>query len=207
MVAGATGSGKTMWVFKFLKHLKTMFTYDPPQKILYCYGVYQDLFDEMKRRIPHLTFHEGVPDLSTVRTFSKSESHSLIILDDLMSEVGSEGEAEKLFTRGAHHLKLSVLYLVQNLFHQGKHSRTIHLNTQYIALFKNYRDPSQVLRLARQICPNRAHVVMEAYRKATSTPFGYLLIDLHPRSSNDKNRLQTGLFPGQKRTLYKAKQA
>ena len=62
MIVGASGSGKTYWVYKFLRHLPDMFQDPAPEKILYCYRIYQRLFDDMKQKIPHLIFHQGLPD-------------------------------------------------------------------------------------------------------------------------------------------------
>jgi hypothetical protein len=41
-----------------------------------------------------------------------------------------------------HHRNISVMYIVQNLFHRGKHHRTIGLNAHYMVVFKNPRDVS-----------------------------------------------------------------
>ena len=48
---GPTGSGKTRWVYRLMKHLPEMFEGAKIDKILYCYGVYQSLFDEMKQTV------------------------------------------------------------------------------------------------------------------------------------------------------------
>ena len=56
MVAGPTASGKTYWTNKLLSN--NMFT-QPVSSILYCYGVWQDYFEEME--IPNLEFHDGLP--------------------------------------------------------------------------------------------------------------------------------------------------
>ena len=45
MIAGPTNSGKTVWVNRLLSH--DMFT-EIPKSILYCYGVFQKFFEEMK---------------------------------------------------------------------------------------------------------------------------------------------------------------
>ena len=42
--------------------------------------------------------------------------HSLIVLDDLMSQCSSNQRVADLFTRGSHHCGISVLYLTQNFF-------------------------------------------------------------------------------------------
>ena len=75
-----------------------------------------------------------------------------------------------LFTKKSHHRNTSVLYLVQNLLPKNKESRTISLNSQYMVVFKNPRDASQMSHLARQMYPGRAKFVKEAFKDATSVP-------------------------------------
>jgi hypothetical protein len=45
------------------------------------------------------------------------------------------------------------MYIVQNLFHRGKHHRTISRNAHYMVLFKNLTDISQIMALAHQMYP------------------------------------------------------
>ena len=202
LISWATGSGKTQWVYRFLKNMGQMFpTGQKPKAVLYCYGIYQTLFDDMTNDIPNIRFHEGLPSQKTLEHLAQTGKNSLLILDDLMSEV-SGNAATELFTRGTHHLQISVIYIVQNLLYQNKHARTISLNTQYMILFRNIRDASQISYLARQMHPRRPAVLMDAYEDATSTPFGYLVIDMHPQSTDERQRLNTGIFPREERTYY-----
>ena len=69
------------------------------------------------------------------------------------------------------------MYLVENLFMQGKTSRTIILNTNHMVLFKNPHDKYQILLIARQMFPWRTKYFLEPFTDATSTPYGYLLVD------------------------------
>jgi hypothetical protein len=48
-----------------------------------------------------------------------------------------------LFTKKSHHRNISVMYIVQNLFHH----RTISLNAHYMVLFQNLTDVSQIMDL------------------------------------------------------------
>ena len=50
-----------------------------------------------------------------------------------------------------HHRNLSTIYIVQNIFHQGKVMRNISLNAHYIVLFKSQdsTDKQQISMLAR----------------------------------------------------------
>ena len=95
-----------------------------------------------------------------------------------------------LFTKKSNHRNTSVLYLVQNLFPKNKESRTISLNSQYMVVFKNPRDASQMSHLARQMYPGRAKFVQEAFKDATSV----LLVDLKQDTPEDM-RLRTAIFP------------
>ena len=45
-VIGATGTGKTWFVYGFLKHLDDMFVGERVSEVVYRYGVYQKLFDD-----------------------------------------------------------------------------------------------------------------------------------------------------------------
>ena len=200
-ISGATQSGKTYFVHKLLQNISGMFSEEPVSQILYCYGIYQSLFDKMEKDIPNFTLHEGLPSKEDIENFSAKQKHSLIILDDLMIQVGQSPEIERLFTMGCHHRKLSVIYLTQNIFQQSKCSRTIALNTHYLILFRNLRDGSQVTHLGRQLFPGKGQILVDAYQAATRVPYGYLVIDMSPHSE-DKYRLRTQIFPGEDPIVY-----
>jgi hypothetical protein len=68
---------------------------------------------------------------------------NLIGLDDLMEEYKDNPEIDKIFTKASHHMNLSVIFLSQNFFFQGRQTRTISLNSDYIAILKNPRDRAQ----------------------------------------------------------------
>ena len=58
-ITGQTGAGKTVWLYRLLKQLKAMYKI-PPVHILYCYGIYQPLIDEMERTLPNFTTRQGL---------------------------------------------------------------------------------------------------------------------------------------------------
>jgi len=115
-----------------------------------------------------------------------------LIIDDLMHE--ADERVSKIFTRVSHHKNLSVLHLTQNLFYGSKQNRTISLNSHYLVVFKNTRDATQISHLASQMYPGKSKFLIEAYRDATSKPFGYLLIDLKP-DTEDQLRIRSNIFP------------
>jgi hypothetical protein len=109
-------------------------------------------------------------------------------LDDLLNEANQN--VCDLFTKLSHHRDVSVVFVIQNLFHRNRFVRTMNLNTHYLVLFKNPRDANQVSVLARQMYPGKSKFVVEAYRDATKNPFGYLLIDLR-LETDESYRIRT----------------
>ena len=118
----------------------------------------------------------------------------LIVMHDLMAQSGKDKRIVDLFTKGSHHKNLSVIYIVQNIFHQGKEMRNISLNAHYIVLFKSPRDRQQISILARQVNLGRVQEFMKSYEKATRRAHGYLMLDLKP-TTNDEERLKTNILP------------
>ena len=117
VLAGATSNGKSCWVHRFLKNISRVFGDTPTNTLLCCYGIYQLLFDHMKKDVPNHAFHHGLPNVEDI-----------------------DG--------------ISVMFLTQNLFQQGKCAHTIALNTHVLILMKNMRNASQIGHLARLLYPN-----------------------------------------------------
>ena len=153
---------------------------------VYCYGEYQQLF----RKYPLVTFHQGLPN---IEDFDGSEP-VLLVIHDLMNE--ADESVANLFTKGSHHRNVSVIFLVQNLFHKNRHVRTISLNSHYIVLFKNLRDASQFASLARQTYPHKSAFAIEAYKDATREPYGLPKVPKlrPPSSTSDRNRTKTSVY-------------
>ena len=189
-IAGVTGSGKSVFTFKLINEVNELIT-PVPEKIVYCYSEYQPLFNDY----PQVTFYEGLPNNDDF----DGKQRTLLILDDLMSEAG-EG-VSNIFTKISHHRNVSVIFLTQNMYYKSKHSRTMSLNTQYLILFKNPRDASQVATLGRQMYPNNSKFLVEAFNDATKRPYGYLLLDLRA-DTLENYRVRTNIFPGERQYVY-----
>ena len=129
-------------------------------------------------------FHEGIPDTDLLRKWFPG-GQGILVLDDLMDEGSNDKRVLDLFTRDSHHQGVTVLYLCQDLFPNGKYAKTISRNAHYIAVFKNPRDQLGMRNLLLQSFPTQWQDVLETYRKATERPFGYMLLDLHPASQDD----------------------
>ena len=199
-VSGATCSGKTYWTFRLLRNKDEMFI-KPPQKVLYCYGIFQQLYETMEKELPFVTFHSGLPNDEELSQLSSDKYYNLVILDDLMENVTSSPDMENLFVQGMHHRNLSILFLNQNMYCKGKHSRSINLNTHVLVLMKNPRDVSQLQCLIRQAFPGKSAFVMDAYKDATSHSYGYLVFDFSPQAE-EEYRVRTKVFPGEDTVVY-----
>jgi hypothetical protein len=194
-ICGQTQSGKSHLTRHILRYAEELF--DPvPTKIIYCYGEYQKEFEELS---PDVEMIEGFPN--DIGGLTKDHNNSLIVLDDLMSQCSNDQRAVDLFTRGSHHMGVSVLYLTQNLFPPGRLSRTISLNSHYMVIFRNPRDLLGVSTLARQMFPGCTDYLLEAYGDATNKPYGYLLIDCH-QLTPDCMRLRTNILPWERQVAY-----
>jgi hypothetical protein len=199
-ISGTTMSGKTTWLYRLLTHASEMFE-TPPTKMLYCYGVWQSLFDEMQSKLNEISFHQGLPSEEDIDNLTSNNQHNIVIMDDLMHQVVENVNIESLFTRGAHHKNLTVIYLNQNLYCQGKFSRTLSLNTHILVLMKNPRDTSQIQILGKQVFPGRGQLLVEAYEDCMKDKFGYLLVDLSPQTL-EKYRLRSHVFPNEDSVVY-----
>ena len=184
MIVGPSGCGKTVFTTKLLVDNPELFE-TPPKKIYYCYGSWQDGFKRMKQH--GIKFHEGIPDSELLPVwFPKG---GLLVLDDLMEEGGNDKRVLDLFTKHSHHQNVTVLYLCQDMFPPGKFAKSISRNAHYIVGFKNPRDQLGMRNLLLQAFPARWQEVQDTFRKVTERPFGYMLLDLHPKSSDDQRIL------------------
>ena len=126
---------------------------------------------------------------------------TLLNIDDQMAEAGDSTTLSNLFTKGAHHKNLTVLYPVQNVYNKSKSQTTVSLNTHYNVVFRNERDASQFWSLEYQMHPGDARWLLDAFNDASKEPFGYLVLDHHPTSKREM-RVLTNILPSKSLTIY-----
>jgi hypothetical protein len=128
----------------------------------------------------------------------------LLIIDDMIAEMtgpSKKGDLNTLFTKGAHHWNVSVILIVQNLFHSGL--RNSRLNAHYVFLFKS-PDKMQINNFGRQLYPGKAKILTEAYADAVNggKKFNPLLVDL-TCEIDERFRLRANILPDDERaTIY-----
>lgn len=181
ILAGPTSCGKSTFIKKILDNINVMVDIRF-YEVIYCLPEDQPIDKYfIKFRVVR-----GTPDSIMFNDLKPR----LVILDDLMRETNSD--IVDLFTKGSHHFNVSIMYVTQNIFNQGKGRRTISLNAHYIVAFKNPRDRVQIQTLSRQVCPENSKYIQEAYKDATDE--GYLVFDLK-QSTPDSYRYRTNFFP------------
>jgi len=154
--------------------------------IVWCYS--EKTAVPKRRLLPsNTTYHDGV-----LENFGGGGIPCLVILDDLLNDVYSKQVCD-LFTRGSHHRNISVIWITENLFHQGRYCRYILLNAQYVIALKNVRDKKQFMYLANQVYPEDSLRLYNAYLDATQRPHGYLILDL-TQDTIDGLRFRTNIF-------------
>jgi hypothetical protein len=185
VVAGPSSSGKSTFVQQLVQEASYLIN-PPPASVLYCYGEFNSLVNEMQR-FPHVQVNSGSPTMELLEQLPKP---SLLILDDLLYSIEAKLLTE-LFTKKAHHLNLCIIFIVQDVF--DKKVKVARLNSQYIVLT---RAPSSILsirNLGSQLFPGHLGFFLDAYRQATGKNYGYLFIDLHP-ASDPLLRLRSSVF-------------
>jgi hypothetical protein len=126
-------SGKSTFCIRFLQNLDTLCNEpDFPGGIIWCYS--------KQIAVPHqqlaalkmnLQICEGPPE-----NFENARDLPfLFILDYLLNGVLSRGVCD-LFTKVNQHRNLSIILIIQSVFHQALHCRDISLNAKYLVALK-----------------------------------------------------------------------
>uniref|UniRef100_A0A914DY97 Integrase catalytic domain-containing protein n=1 Tax=Acrobeloides nanus TaxID=290746 RepID=A0A914DY97_9BILA len=85
-----------------------------------------------------IEFHQGIPNIGQLQQQQQPNTPPtplFLILDDLTKEAASSGFLDTFFTKGSHHLNISIAVLTQDLFY--KDTKTSRYNAHYIVLMKN----------------------------------------------------------------------
>ena len=199
MIVGPSSCGKTVSVEKLLKERKRLFS-PPYNPVVYCYGANQPTTFARMQKEQGIHFYEGIPDGAMLDNWYKKSNGGLLVLDDLMDEGSGDKRVLDLFTKDSHHRNATVIYMTQDMFPEGKFSKTISRNAHYIIAFKNPRDQSGVRILTQQAFPQEFKDVLNVYRESIERPYRYLLFDLHP-SSSDQERLKTDVLQDEGYTI------
>ena len=92
-------------------------------RIIWVYSEWQPNYDMIRKRFPGIEFVKLWRD--EILDSLSPEQRNILVLDDQIGVASSRTSVVNLFTKGSHHRNLTVIYLVQNVYNQGKSQRTI----------------------------------------------------------------------------------
>ena len=185
MVVGPTQSGKSNFVEKLLQSALIKYPSRKATRIHVFYTQWQPLYDRLRDTHGNrIAFTQGLPEVDDNLESIDSKVNNVWVLDDLMDEAIQSPVISQLFTRGRHR-NLSVILLLQNMFPKGKFNTNISRNALYKVLFRSPGDRKQIDIVAEQTFAKDRGNFMKAYTKETEKPFGYIILDNHPRTTNE----------------------
>ena len=186
LVVGPSQSGKTYFVQQLLTKNCIEYPCEKPLHVYWFYSQWQSRYDEIKRALKkRIRFSQGLPELNEDLRQINPEYHNILVFDDLMSQASDSPVLSQLFTQGRHR-NASVILLLQNLFPKGKFNTDISRNALYKVLFRSTGDRKQIATMAEHTFAKDRPNFMKAYTKETETPFGYIVLDNHPRTASDR---------------------
>ena len=163
-----------------------MFT-EIPKSILYCYGVFQKFFEEMKTNpdIKAPLNLIGLPTKDIIDIMNNGNFH-IIILDML-----------QLFTKYCHHCNISAVFIMQNVYHHGPYARSISLNDHVILFdYLKIHNLLQMTKLGKQLYPWKLAQFLKVCQMNFTKPYSYLVVDCTP-STPLLLKLCPGIFPNE----------
>jgi hypothetical protein len=192
VIAGPSSSGKSTLMMKLMKNANEMF--EPrPAEIVYAYGQYHKFIPKLQSE--GITTHPGLPSEEFLNARRRP---LLLVMDDLMMSA-SDNYLTDLYTKKNHHQQIFSCFLSQNLY--DKHLRVARNNSQYIILTRAPNALLSIRTLGSQLFPKQLNYFIDAYNQATKENYGYIVLDLHPASSQQL-RIRTNIFPDEKRVIF-----
>ncbi len=183
-----------------LKFREKMFT-PVPNNILVCYNKYQLVYSRWEQELGR--------DIRCMQGLCKDLLDSemelrgtLLIFDDFMTDIVSDPFYTTLYTAGRHRGLDGIITIWHQIFPQGRSQRTISLNQNAYILMHSPRIRSQVPYLGSQL--GIRALLSDAYRQASLTPYGYLVIDYTNKSDvhADQYSIRTNVFPDESGPTY-----
>ena len=172
LVIGATGSGKTTAILNIIKEklIEPM-----PEKLFFMYAAHQPFMDTWNSDPANqaIEFIEGLK----LEVLDQYEGPKLLVIDDLILSLSRD--LVNHFLAGSHHKNTTTIFTTHSVFLNNDMYRLISNNSQYIMLFKNKRNLSQVKLLAHQVLEKEFNRLLEAYKYISA--YEFVLLSCHPR--------------------------
>lgn len=88
---------------------------------------WQPAYNKLRENFSNIEFGRGFSE--DLYDIILPKEQNLLVLDDQLSEASDSKTLAMLLTKCSYNRNLTVIYLVENLYDQGKSSRKVRLNT------------------------------------------------------------------------------
>ena len=201
---GPSQSGKTSFIYKFLKYRHLLMN-PVPKTVIYVYSSQHPLVNKMvEEGIVNKVLKNLPENQESLEKLTKSykDEGSILIIDDALSQMRSY--LPQIFEVISHRDRCTVLFVTQNAFIDSSVFRRIRENCGYLVIMKHAKNSLKVKNLALQMDSCNIKYIMEAYRDAVQFKrprneknhqiYGYCIMDMRP-FANDHTRIRTSIFP------------
>jgi len=179
LIGGVAQGGKSTFTKDLLLAASKLFP-TPPSLIIYCYKSWEPLLNELEEKLPNLKLTSTLPNEEEIKEIVTNQAHTIIVFDDICTEIGHNPFFEALYTRLSHHLKITPILITQNLNSGGRFMGSVLKNTHYTILLRSPRFFSTIKAIGGQLSDYCA--LKEIYQEICQTMYNYLVIDLHPNT-------------------------
>ena len=134
----------------------------------------------LSKKIDNIEFVQGL-NFEFIHLLKNNGTINLLTFDDSCDEFCHSNVFVDIATAGRRR-RLSTIYIRHNLFHQSKLGRDVELQKTHLVLFKSPGGVMQVNTPSAQL--GLGSELVDWYREATLLPWGHLMIDLSPRTTD-----------------------
>ena len=206
LIVGKSKSGKTTLLLDILSQWRTYTTDENGEyekRIFWIYGTengkdfhklnqimhanYKSYGEDVK--IPKIAYFKGdLKNPGVIERITDIPEKSIVILDDLMTEMVKSESISNVLTRESHHKKWNVFLLWQDMYPQQQFAKTISLQCDYKYIFRDPPRQDRLRTLCLQMFPNGSEgrdmfkKIWNFFTRSSPEDYPYIRINLRPDS-------------------------
>ena len=206
LIVGKSKSGKTTLLLDILSQWRSYTTDENGEyekRIFWIYGTengkdfhklneiihtnYKSYGEDVK--IPKIEYFKGdLKNAAVIERITSIPEKSIVILDDLMTEMVKSESISNVLTRESHHKKWNVFLLWQDMYPQQQFAKTISLQCDYKYIFRDPPRQDRLRTLCLQMFPNGSEgrdmfkKIWNFFTRSSPEDYPYIRINLRPDS-------------------------